>query len=96
MTGKIEILVPTGESVIKDKGISLRVDNLNGKVIGFLDNSWNCYVSFLDRIQELLQQQYQPKAIIRKTKLDRGLAASRELLDELAASCQVVINGLCA
>ncbi len=95
MTGKIiEMLVPIMETRKKEKGLAPRVDDLDNKVIGIMDNTWEPYVPFLDRVQELLLQRYKSSRVIRRTKLDKGGGAPADLFEEIATSCQVVINGL--
>lgn len=97
MTGKIiDMLVPTAEIRKKEEGLAPRVNDLDNKVIGILDNNWDSYLPFVERVEELLSERYKSSRIIRRTKLEKVLGAPADLIDELATSCQVIINGLCA
>ena len=91
----IEILTPIVEDRKREIGLAPRVDDLNNKVIGILDNNWETgYVSFLDRVEKLLSERYKSSRIIRRTKLEKTAGAPADLIDELSSSCQAVINGL--
>ncbi|MFC2025448.1 hypothetical protein ACFLTG_03460 [Chloroflexota bacterium] len=95
MTGKIiEILVPTVETTKSEKGFAARVNDLDNKVIGILDNNFLTYFPFVERVKELLSEQYESSSIMRRTKSDRISKAPADLIDELASSCQVIINGV--
>ncbi len=97
MTGKIiEMLVPTVEARKGQGGLAPRVNDLDNKVIGFTDNRWETYIPFLKRIEELLSERYRSSRIVRKTKMTKSDRAPVNMIDELATSCQVIINGLCA
>lgn len=95
MAGKfIEMLVPTAEPRTKPKGLAPRLDSLDGKTIGILDNRWNTYVVFLNRLEQRLRSQFPTATPIRKTKMTKSVGATAEMIDEMATGCQGVINGL--
>ncbi|MBI2908210.1 MAG: hypothetical protein HYX92_11230 [Chloroflexi bacterium] len=90
----IEILVPKAETGPAETRGACRVGDLNGKVIGILDNRWPNYAVFLRRTEQLLSERYPACRIIKRTKPLKGVPAASALLDELASRCDVVINGL--
>ena len=95
MTGKtIEMRVPTTETTKKDKGLVPRVDDLDHKVICVMDNQFQSYFPFADRLKELFSERYKSSTIIRDTKYEKGFGLPAEQFEELATKCQVIIEGL--
>jgi hypothetical protein len=90
----IEILVPVAESKKELKSSVTRVKDLDNLVIGMMDNKWKPFVPFLDRVEELLSERYKSSRVIRRAKPHSTSGAPADLIDELATSCQVIINGL--
>lgn len=92
MTEVIQILDPRGEPGTTKLRLAPRVRDLNGKVIGLLDNDWWSFGVALERMQELLKANWQVADLIRAGR-KHGLPPP-ELLQDLSARCDVVINGL--
>ena len=68
--------------------------DLNDKVIGMLDISKPKGNVFLDRIAERLQEQYQPREIMRRMKPTFARPAPEEVRKELEQKCDVIIEAL--
>ncbi|MFH1485277.1 MAG: hypothetical protein ABIH46_04330 [Chloroflexota bacterium] len=85
------LLNPIGEVEFVDMGLALRVNDLKGKTIGFLDNSkWNAQ-PLLARTEELIRAKYEIKGVFHTRKL-RASGSSQDM-DELA-KCDAVVAGI--
>lgn len=93
-TKTITVLDPSARARVSDKEISSRPTELNGKVIGFLDNSKANVDVLMDRIEEALRRRYSFKGVLRRRKANAGGAAPKAILEELSQSCNLVINGV--
>jgi hypothetical protein len=63
-------------------------------VIGLLDNHKHNTDKLLDRLQERLSQQYGEVRFVRAKKPEAGKSAPKKLIEDLAAECSAVINGI--
>ena len=63
-------------------------------VIGMLDNHKHNSDKVLDRIQQRLSAQYGGVRFVRVKKPEAGKAAPGKLLEDLAAECDAVVNGI--
>lgn len=93
----IEVLNPTGEVEKKEITTSAIVGDLNGKVLGIIDNGKPNYDIFLARLMELLSQRYDFSGVIqvKKVEKDTGAPLNRDATAKLVAGCDVVLNGIC-
>ncbi len=71
-----------------------RFSDLNGKVIGLLDNSKPNADMLEARFEELLRQTYNIAGVVRRRKLTAQQGAPKEHLEDLAAKADFVISGL--
>ncbi|MBI2906587.1 MAG: hypothetical protein HYX92_02895 [Chloroflexi bacterium] len=88
-----QILDPTAEPEEEEIALAAPVGDLNGKVIGFIDNGWWSLNVALTRIQELLNQKYRPAEIIWRKK-SGSQPAPDEIIEDLAKKCDLAIVGL--
>ena len=98
-TKTIEVLNPTAKATTAELEIAPRLDDLNGKVIGFLDNDKPNFGIFLSRVEELLCQNFKFAEIVHIRKRVVGSGAGLPLpanhMEKLIAKCDVVVNGMC-
>ena len=89
---------PTAKANVPEQEMAPRVGDLNGKVLGLLDNSKPNFDLFLDRVQEQLSKRYKLAGIIRKRKATHsespGRGAAESTIEELVSKADVVINGM--
>jgi hypothetical protein len=97
MVKYIEVLDPTGTVEQKSIQASAGAGNLDGKVIGLLDNGKPNFDIFLARLEESLSRRFGFAGIIRvkKTEMDTGTALNSADMERLGASCNIVLNGIC-
>ena len=98
-TKMIEVLDPTARTMTVELEIAPRVDDLNGKVIGLLNNGKPNFAIFLSRVEELLSQRFKFAEIVHVDKALAGSGVAGPLpadeMEKFAARCEVVVNGMC-
>ena len=85
---------PTAPPTATRAPLATRVTGLQGKVIGMLDISKPKGIYFLDRLAQGLQQEHQPRDIIRVMKPTYARPAPEEVRKTLEQQCDVVIEAL--
>ncbi|MDE3075223.1 MAG: hypothetical protein KGJ86_07315 [Chloroflexota bacterium] len=91
----ITLLDPTAEPKPVPRPLAQRLSTLDGKTIGFLNNSKPNVEQLFDTIAEQLQQRFRLAAVIRKIKPAAPIPAEREILDELARTCDAAVLAVC-
>ena len=94
MTKTIIVLNPTAKASRPQLTMAPRPEELNGKVVAFLWNDkWNGNV-ILSRIEEELGERFELAGVVQRKKPSAAFGVTEELLKELSAGCDVVINAL--
>ncbi len=88
----ITVLDPTAEQTPSDRSRNARLDTLQGKTVGLLDIIKPRGDIFLNRIQELLEDD--GATVVRFTKPTFTKPAPVDLRHEIATSCDAVIEAL--
>jgi hypothetical protein len=88
-----EFLDPT-DSVAVPRKSAKRLDTLDGKTITLLDISKAKGDHLLDRIEEMLRERTQVKAVIRKRKPTFARPAPADLREEIRRTSDAVIEAL--
>ncbi|MBI2917979.1 MAG: hypothetical protein HYY01_08285 [Chloroflexi bacterium] len=92
----IIVLDPTAVGHPVEKPLSPRPESLEGKRVGFLWNGKPNADVFLAELQRLVSERCRPAASARVnwSKTSASGAAFEGLLEELAANCDAVVNGV--
>jgi hypothetical protein len=69
------------------------VGDLRGKVVGFIDNTKPNFNLLVDDLATLLTERYGVKSVIKRGKRSVATPAPTQVLDDLAAQCDLVITG---
>lgn len=90
------ILSPEGKARLSDVQVSQAplVFDLNGKVLGVLDNGKPNADALATRFEELLHERYQIARVVRRRKISAQQAAPGQYIVDLAAEADFIINGL--
>ena len=88
------LLEPVAEEETEAYSLALRVLEISGRRIGFLDNSKERADEILDVIEELLAERFEFAAVVRRRKRYYTKSAPPELIDELAERCQLVVTAV--
>jgi hypothetical protein len=93
----IDVLDPTATTTVKQERMAGCLNDLNGKVIGFVDNRKPNFDVFLETVETKLRQQYQFREIIRLKKGGTGATVplTPEEMKQLAPQCDAVVYGIC-
>jgi len=91
---QIQILDPTAEDVPEELGLSPKLPDLRGKVIGLLENRKYHADSFLRELQDVLVQDYGAEKVVYATKFTYSAPAAEDMLDALTAECDVVVHAI--
>jgi hypothetical protein len=76
------------------KAFAPRLDTLTGKTIGLLDISKAKGAFFLDRVEEVLREQYGVKDVLRRMKPTVTRPAPEPIKTELTEKCDAIVEAL--
>ena len=85
---------PTAAPKQAAAALAARLPDLRDKTVGLLDISKAKGNFFLDRVEEMLTAQFQPRAIVRRMKPTFARPAPENIRQELAQKCDVLIEAL--
>ncbi len=88
------LLDPTDTVERSQKAFAPRLDSLSGTTIGLLDISKAKGSFFLDRVEEVLREQYGVKEVLRCMKPTVTRPAPEPIRVELRERCDAVIEAL--
>ena len=87
-----ELINPRGVFKHEENPIAPRLSDLNGKILGLLDNGKDNADLFLDCVEALVTKKYSISKVLRIKKLDGSAAAP--LTQEFYDSCNFIINAI--
>ena len=93
MTATTQILDPVATA---SKAPALRwqpLDGLQGKVVGFLDNSKPNFHYLADDIAEVLVKKYGAASVVRHRKLAASIPTPESAIKDVGEKCDLVIAG---
>jgi hypothetical protein len=93
MMGDI-LLDPTDVVEREHKAFAPRLETLAGTTVGLLDISKSKGAFFLDRVEEVLREQYGVKEVLRRMKPTVTRSAPAPLKAELTEKCDAIIEAL--
>ena len=88
------VLDPTTEPDPVEASVAPKLDTLNGKVLGILDNTKPNADRILDMVVELIAKRYKLAGVVKRRKPSASKGAPQEILDEMARECDFVIVGV--
>lgn len=95
MNDTIRLFVPTGKVSTRVHDTHARNQNKGSAlVIGLLDNHKHNSDKVLDRLQQRLTDQFGSVRFVRAKKPEAGKPAPKKVLEDLAAECHAVVNGI--
>ena len=86
------ILDPTSPPLPVDARLATRPDDLNGKVLGLLNNSKANAEALLEEVGDLLAERYNFSKVIRNAKPNASTPCPENIVKEMAESCDVLIT----
>lgn len=93
ITKTITVLDPTAKLKVKENPITPRINDINGKRVGFLWNKKANGNLLLLRIKEQLSQKYQLADTKWYEKSSSGVPADKSIIEDMVRTVDVVVNG---
>ena len=90
----IKFLDPRATLNPKDRPLIAGLDSLEGKTIGIIDNGQSNSTNIFQELAKLVQQRFDVKQVIFKTKPTHMQGAPKALMEEVVNRCDAVITGL--
>jgi hypothetical protein len=78
----------------KDRPLVPRLDTLEGKIIGIIDNGQANSTTMFQELAQLMQEKFHTKEILFKTKPTHMQGAPKPIMKEILNRCDAVITGL--
>ena len=91
VTGLV-VLDPTSPPLAVDARLATRPMDLNGKVLGLLNNSKRNAANLLDEVGELLSERYEFAKVIKGSKPNASTPCPEHIVKEFASSCDVLVT----
>lgn len=91
---KLVVLDPTIAPTPTPTTLAPRLTDLNGKVVGLLDNSKMNSDRFLEHTVAILGEKYRFAAVLRKRKPSASKLAPPEIMEEFVEKCDLVITAV--
>ena len=91
---KIQFLDPRVTIDPKDQPLVPGLDTLAGKVVGIIDNGQANSTTMFQELAQLLQETFDTKEVIFKTKPSHMQGAPKAIMEEILSRCDAVITGL--
>ena len=88
-----QVYDPTAPGPQATQDLRRTVGDLRGKVVGFIDNSKPNFNLLTDDIAELLMSRYGVKRVVKHGKRGASMPATAQVIDDLAAQCDLVVTG---
>ena len=90
----LRFLDPRGSINPENHPLIPRLDSLEGKVIGIIDNGQSNSTAMFQELTQLIQEKFHPAEVIFRTKPTHMQGAPKTLMEELINRCDAVITGL--
>jgi len=90
------VLSPEGKAQTSAARVAAlpRFTDLNGKVVGLLDNSKPNADKLEERFEQLLRERFGVAGVVRRRKITAQQGAPKPYLDQLAAQADFILSGL--
>jgi hypothetical protein len=89
----VSILEPTAPAPEQRRARVTGLQSLQGKVVGFIDNSKPNFNHLADDIGELLVTRHGVAAVVKHRKRAASMPASAEVMQDIKEKCDLVITG---
>jgi hypothetical protein len=87
------VLSPVGQTQREHVTVPALPASLAGLTVGFVDNTKHNFDRLADEIGAVLRERHGVKLVVRRRKANASTPAAREILVDLAKTCDVVFAG---
>ena len=84
---------PTAPRQVETAPAQPKLETLSGKVVGFIDNAKPNFDHLVDVLADLLVRKHGVARIVKRRKTSASIPAANEVVNELAAQCDLVVTG---
>lgn len=84
---------PTAPRQVETASAQPKLETLSGKVVGFIDNAKPNFDHLVDALADLLVRKHGVARIVKRRKTSASIPAANEVVNELAAQCDLVVTG---
>ena len=88
------VLDPTTRPEPAEATMAPRLDTLEGKMVGLLDNGKPNSDRILNLVGEMLAKRYNLAGVVRRRKSNASKGVPQEIVDEMAEECDFAITGV--
>ena len=89
---RLEVLDPTQAAIPQHAVLAPRPDTLDGKVLGLLSNSKRNATEMLQMVHDVLADRYEFARVVTMDKGNASKPCPKNIMQELAAQCDVVLT----
>ncbi|MBL22433.1 MAG: hypothetical protein CMM48_14225 [Rhodospirillaceae bacterium] len=89
----IRVFDPTANAADEQDGLATRFNGLDGKVIGFLNNTKDHTDVIFEEVGKLIQERF-PEAELRFYRKESVTGMKPEMMADMKAECDAVVTGL--
>ena len=93
MAGNMLVFDPVAAQQSEPQRLRSTLDDLTGKVVGFIDNAKPNFHYLVDDLGELLTSRYGVSAVIKRRKRGAAVPAPDAVMKELTERCDLVVTG---
>jgi hypothetical protein len=93
MDGSMRVFDPSAPCHNEPRQLRRALDNLGGKVIGFIDNAKPNFNYLVDDLADLLVSKYGVAKVLKRSKFTPSIPAPGAVMQELISECDAVITG---
>lgn len=90
---RIRVLSPVGPVVTEPIRVPAPPGDLQGRTVGFLDNTKANFDRLAAEVGELLRQRHGVAAVVHRRKANASTPAPAEMIAELSKTCDLVFAG---
>ena len=93
MTSSMLVYDPVAPCLTQPRQSRRSLDTLEGKTIGFIDNSKPNFHHLVEDLSRILVAEHGVKAVVKRRKRSASQGLSEELMNELVGQVDAVITG---
>jgi hypothetical protein len=92
-TNTVHVYDPTADAVEIQDALATRFNGLDGKVIGFLNNTKDHTDVIFEEVGKLMQERY-PEVELRFFRKESVSGMKPEMMEDMKKECDAVVTGL--
>ena len=91
---RVAVLDPTGKIRTKDRPLAPRLEGLDGKILGIVDDGMPNCDAYLDRVVELLSQRFKLGGVVKTVKPSMSSPLPQKTFQDMLKKADFFVVGL--